>query len=244
MIRTKRFFSFTLLTALLVFASSAFSQRFLGAVAAGMNLTQVDGDEVYGFHKVGLNVGPSVIFPFGKKKQWSLTMELLYSQMGSYQKSEYSAIDTIKDSTYTGYYDGYRLYLNYIQIPLLLHFTDKRIISAGIGFSYGQLVGVSEYEDYNDARGFYRTQTSLSGPYSKADYQVIGDVKVRLWQKLWLNVRYSYSMASIRTRTFTNPLTLETWTRKQYNNVIGIRLIYVFNDLMPDKKKKKKTDDE
>lgn len=219
----------------------SFSQRFLGAVSLGMNLSQVDGDEEYGFKKVGLNVGPAVILPLGKNKKWSITMELLFSQIGSRQKSQYAAVDSIGDTT--GYYDGYRLNLNYLQIPLIVHFTDKRIISGGAGFCYGQLVGVSEYEDYNDMRGWVKTPTSLSGPYSKLDFQALADVKIRLFQKLWFNVRYSYSMVPIRTRVFENPLTHETWTRKQYNNVITLRLTYVFNDLMPDKKKKRSADE-
>jgi len=241
----RQIFSITIFSFIFLFSVQSFSQRFLGAISAGMNLSQVDGDEKYGFNKVGLNIGPSVIFPFGKNKQWSVTMELLFSQEGSWQKSTYPAQNIPVDSNYKGYYDGYRLSLNYIQVPLIFHYTDKRIMAGGIGFVYGQLVSVSEYEDHNDARGLFRTTTSLSGPYSKSDYQVLADVRVRLWQKLWLNVRYSYSMKLIRTREFTNPLDPnDQWTRKQYNNVISIRLVYIFNDLLPNKKKKKTDDNE
>lgn len=235
----------SVILAILIFCSAqSFSQRFLGAISAGMNLTQVDGDEVYGFKKVGLNIGPSVIFPFGKNKKWSVTMELLFSQQGSNQKSTYSATDSI--STDSLFYDGYRLNLNYIQVPIILHFTDKRIIAGGIGFSYSQLVGVSEYKDFNDPRGFVRqTETTLAGPYLRSDFEVLADVRLRIWQKLWLNVRYSYSMFPIRKNVvFENPLTRDQWTRNQYNNVISIRLVYIFNDLLPDKKKKKADDNE
>ena len=31
-----------------------FSQRFIGSVIAGGNMSQVDGDEVFGFKKIGL----------------------------------------------------------------------------------------------------------------------------------------------------------------------------------------------
>jgi hypothetical protein len=200
----------------------------------------VDGDEVYGFKKAGINIGPSIIIPFGKGKKWSVTMELLFSQLGSNQKSTYPASDTIKDSTMTGFYDGYRLSLTYVQIPVLVHFTDKRKIAGGIGFQYGQLVAVSEYEDYNDPRGFVRTQTNLQGPYSRSDWEVLADVRLRLYKGLWFNVRYSYSMVPIRTREFVNPIYhSDTWTRKQYNNVITLRLVYIFNDILPDKYKKK-----
>lgn len=214
------------------------AQRILGAINAGINLSQVDGDEKYGFKKVGLNVGPSVIIPFGKNKKWSVTMELLFSQLGSNQKSEYSG-DTIVDTAKGGYYDGYKLKLTYVQVPLLVHFTDKRIISAGAGFLYGQLVDVKEWEDYNDARGLFRTETNLQGPYTLSDLQAIADVRIRLWKRLWMNVRYSYSMLPIRTREFVNPYTHDTWTRKQYNNVITMRLVYIFNEEIPAKAKKK-----
>jgi hypothetical protein len=240
----RQLFSITFFSFIFLFSVQSFSQRFLGALAVGMNLTQVDGDEVYGFKKAGLNIGPSVILPLGKNKKWSVTMELLFSQQGSRQKSTYAAKDTIADSTYAGYYDGYRLSLNYLQVPVIVHFTDKRIIAGGIGFSYSRLVGVTEYEDYNDNRGFVRTATTLSGPYLKSDFQVLGDVRLRIWHKLWLNVRYSYSMFPIRTRDFYNPLTKDSWTRKQYNNVISIRLVYIFNDILPNKKKKRTDDSE
>jgi hypothetical protein len=232
-----RFSVLILLTLFLVLSEHSFSQRILGAVSAGVNLSQVDGDEVYGYKKVGFNGGPSVIIPFGKDKKWSITMELLFSQLGSRQRSVYSSIDTTRDST--RFYDGYRLSLNYVQIPVLVHFTDKRIIAGGIGFLYGQLVGATEYEDYNDNRGFVRTPTNFQGPYTKSDFQVLADVRVRIFKGSWFNARYSYSILPIRKREFVNPFFGNTWFRKQYNNVITLRLVYIFNDILPDKHKKK-----
>jgi hypothetical protein len=233
------------LTFLLLFtivaSLSASAQRIMGAVSAGMNLTQVDGDEKYGFHKVGFNGGPSVIIPFGKDRKWSVTMELLFSQLGSKARSEYAENDSIKDST--GYYDGYKLYLDYVQVPIIVHFTDKKVVAGGIGFQYGQLVGAKEYEDYNDSRGFYRTETNIKSPYTRSDFQILADVRIRLYKRLWLNGRYSYSIFPIRTREFTNPIYHDTWTRKQYNNVITFRLTYIFNEELPSKNKKGKKQD-
>ena len=238
--KIKSTFLFLLTTILLFISGHLVAQHFLGAVSAGMNLTQVDGDEVFGYKKAGFTGGPSIIFPFGKNKKWSVTMELLYSQLGSRQKPQLPASDTIKDSTRI--YDGYRLSLNYVQIPVLVHFTDKRIIAGGLGFQYGQLVGVTEYENWDDKRGFVRTSTTLSGPYSQVDLEALADVRVRIWQKFWLNVRYSYSILPIRTREFIGKYYGNTWTRKQYNNVITLRVVYIFNDILPDKYKKKKAD--
>ena len=219
---------------------NGYSQRILGAVSAGMNLSQVDGDEEYGFKKVGLNIGPSVIIPFGKNKKWSVTMEILFSQIGSRQSSQYTN-DTVVDTTKGGYYDGYKLNLTYVQVPVLVHFTDKNIIAGGVGFLYGQLVGAKEWEDYNDGRGYVRTGTSLSGPYTMGDLQAVVDIRLRLYQRLWFNFRYSYSVFPIRTRPFENPFYHNTWTRKQYNNVLTFRLTYIFNEEINKRKGKKTT---
>lgn len=223
----------------LILSERSFSQHILGAVSAGINLSQVDGDEVYGYKKIGFNGGPSVIIPFGKDKKWSVTLELLFSQLGSRQKSVYPISNTI-DSARAGFYDGYRLSLNYVQVPVIVHFTDKRFIAGGLGFQYGQLVGVTEYEDYNDNRGFARSTTTLQGPYTRADIQALADVRIRIYRGFWFNVRYSYSILPIRTREFVNPFFGDTWLRKQYNNVISLRLVYIFNDILPDKNKKSK----
>ena len=237
---SRRLLFIFIVSASLILTERTFSQHILGAVSAGVNLSQVDGDEVYGFKKVGFNGGPSVIIPFGKDKKWSVTIELLYSQLGSRQKSVYGASDTIRDSTRAGFYDGYRLSLNYVQVPVIVHFTDKRFIAGGLGFQYGQLVGVTEYEDYNDLRGFVRSKTTLQGPYTRSDLQALADVRIRVYRGFWFNVRYSYSILPIRTREFVNPFFGNTWLRQQYNNVITFRFTYIFNDILPDKNKKSK----
>jgi len=209
---------------LVIGTETLFSQRILGALSAGINLTQVDGDEVYGYNKVGFNGGPSIIIPFGNQGKWSVTMELLFSQSGSYRKTPSGFVDTIPDTLPGAYYYGYKLNLNYVQVPILVHFTDKKIIAGGVGLAYGQLVGVKEWENS------IRTPTNLQGPYAMADLQALADIRLRIWNRLWANVRYSYSVFPIRTREFTNIYGKETWNRKQYNNVITLRFTWIFND--------------
>jgi hypothetical protein len=206
-----------------------------------MNLSQVDGDEKYGFKKAGLNIGPSVIIPFGKDKKWSVTMELLFSQLGSRQKEQY-VNDSIADTTTSEYYDGYKLKLTYVQIPVMVHFKDKNIIAGGVGLLYGQLIDAQEWEDYNDLRGFFKTETNLRSPYTLSDLQAIVDIRLRLYQRLWFNFRYSYSILNLRTRDFVNPIYKTVETRKQYNNVITLRLTYIFNEVINKRKGKKTTE--
>ncbi|MFA4863775.1 MAG: hypothetical protein WC605_08400, partial [Bacteroidales bacterium] len=58
---------YLLIVSLLLALSSPLSaQRFKGAVMGGMNLSQVDGDEVYGYKRVGGHFGLAAILPIKK----------------------------------------------------------------------------------------------------------------------------------------------------------------------------------
>lgn len=210
--------------ALVFSGEKACSQSVLGALSVGINLTQVDGDEFFGYHKVGLNVGPMVILPFGPKKNWSVSMELLYSQKGSHHKGQ-------TDTT------TYWLKQDYAEIPVLFHFTDKKVISVGVGFSYGQLINFKEtYGGQPIDTSFFAQPTS---GMSNFDISVIGDLQVRLWDKLWAGVRYQYSVKSNRSVMVTDPNDPKNpFSREQYNNVISVRLTWIFNQEKRDKEKK------
>ncbi len=197
----------------------AVAQQFKGYGVTGFNLTQVDGDECFGYKKIGLNLGVGVVMPF--KKKWSVSLENAYTQKGAYQSPQYS--DSASGE--------YRLLLNYVEVPLMLHFEDKETMTFGAGFSWARLVDVKEYEHGNRV-----AETTLKGPYDRSDWNFIGDIRFRIYKQLKFNFRYSYSLNKIRTRTFTT--SQETWTRKQFNNVLTFRLIYMFNEKQPVKKKK------
>jgi len=211
----KAFYRIFLLLIFVFLLSEVNAQFIRGAIIGGLNVSQVDGDEVYGFKRLGLNIGAAAILPFNDK--WSISIENSYSQEGSYQAPQYP------NDSLTGEYD---LRLNYVKVPLMLHYNDKDRITFGLGASIGRLVGVEEYE-----HGKKVTTTTLSnGPYSSWDYSGIADLRFRLYQKLYMNIRYSYSLVSIRERDFYNKNGEFLRTRDQRNNVLSLRLIYIFND--------------
>jgi len=203
-------------------ATNVSAQIIKGEAIAGLNLTQVDGDEVFGFHKFGLNLGAGAMIPFGKKGRWDVTLETLYSQKGSSQRPQYNETD----STGVDLTGEYKLRLNYVEVPLLVMFTDKELISFGAGFSWGRLFGVKEWEHGR----LVESTTLRDGPYSKNDFSALADIRIRLLQALKINLRYQYSLTKIRTREFKNESTGDTWTRNQFNNVITLRMIYVINE--------------
>ena len=196
----------------------AIGQIIKGEALLGLNLSHVEGDEVSGFKKFGLNIGAGALIPF--KKKWDVSMEVTYNQKGARQAKQYSDSDSLGNVT-TG---AYKLRLNYVEVPILVHFTDKEFITIGAGFSWGRLVGVQEWEHGN----IVESTTLNSGTYNKNDFSYIIDARVRIKGPLKFGVRYQNSMVKIRTREFEN--SEGTWSRDQFNKVLTFRLIYIFNE--------------
>jgi hypothetical protein len=209
-----------LLVILLKSSMVADAQVIKGAVIGGFNLSQVDGDEVYGFKKFGANMGAAAIIPF--TDHWEVSIETIFSQKGSHQKPQ-------REDSLTG---EYLLKLNYLDIPVLVHYNDKDIVTFGLGLSYGRLTHVEEYE-----HGQLIETTTIEGPYSRSDINGIADIRFRIWQRLKFNVRYAYSLKKIRTREFTPPY-VDPWTRDQFNNFWSFRMIYVINEVQSERVRK------
>ncbi len=207
---------------ILTTTSVCVAQSIKGGLAVGFNISQVDGDEVYGYHKYGINVGPMAIVPIGKS--FSVSIETLYNQKGSFQSPRFN--DSLNGA--------YKLILNYVEVPVLFCYTDKEIIKFGTGFSWGRLVQFKEWEHENRV-----SWTNPYGPYKNNDVDVLLDIQLKLFTGLNFNFRYAYSVGKIRTREFHNVFG-NTWTRKQFNNLLSFRLVYIFKDTPTIKPKKDK----
>ena len=235
-------FALLLFFPLLLFAGAVNAQRFKGEVIAGFNISQVDGDEVYGYSKFGANTGLGVMLPFSFKKNgernWAVSMEMLWHQKGSYKRwyldstnsNSKNFCDTCPPETPCDPHVKYRLQMDYVSLPVMLHYTDPRTNwSFGVGLAYNRLFRINEIENG------VRTAASLSnGPYTLTDYDVLVDVRFRIYQRLKFNFRYEYSIVPIRTRRFYKPkighYDPEPWDRNQYHNILTFRLIYMFNE--------------
>lgn len=199
--------------------SNGYAQRIMGAVIGGVNASQVDGDEAYGYHKFGLNVGAAAIVPIGGN--WSVSLETLYNEKGSHQRARY--LDSLDGS--------YDLRLNYLDIPILLHYTDKDIVTFGAGISYGRLFNV-----YEQRNRIHQSHVTLnSGIYKPSDLNLIFDVRFRLVKRLHFDTRYAYSMSKIATRLVEDSKTGNPNIRYQYNGMFTFRLIYIFNEKLSER---------
>lgn len=105
---------------------AGFSQRFIGGITGGMNISQIDGDDLAGYNKVGLIGGGYVSTILSDR--WQLSLELLYSQQGSRQSSS------------DGFYGTFdKIQLNFVEVPVLINFKEWKFHVQG-GLSYLRLI--------------------------------------------------------------------------------------------------------
>ena len=206
-----------LIIILLFLSGLAMGQRFKGAAIMGFNMCKVAGDEVNGFwqfYRFGMNFGAAAIIPF--QKAWDVTLEVGYSQKGAYWGNG------VQDDNYPW---SYNLKLNYVEVPVLVHYNDRDIITAGLGFAWGRLVSSTEIEDDGNRPSYQDTI-----PFNLNDFSIMGDLLFRVYKRLHLNIRVTHSLVPIRERQFENPYTGSTWDNKQYNFLISVRFVYIFNE--------------
>ncbi len=221
----KKKFKFTLIVLLMTLVNTnGYSQIFKGEIIGGFNKSQVDGDEAYKFKKWGFTGGVGVVAPL--YKNWSLSLETLYSQKGSKQRPRFN--DSLDGS--------YKLFLNYAEVPFMIQYTDRDNVSAGVGVSWNRLVFAEEFRN-----GYKVDSVSLlSKVFDRDDWIAFGDIRIRVYKNLLLNARYEYSLKKIATRTVIDSQTGKPNERDFYNNLWSFRLIYMINEKRSDKSVRKK----
>jgi hypothetical protein len=192
----------------------ASAQAFKAEIIGGFNKSQVDGDETAGFKKYGLNTGLGVVLPV--YKNWSLSLETLYNQKGSRLRKQFN--DSLDGS--------YKLVMNYAEVPFMIQYTDRDFMTFSAGVSWGRLVHVEEWKNG------YRVDsvTLLNGPFSRDNFDAFGDVRFRIYQNFKINLRYSYSLKKLATRTVRDSMSGVMNERDFYHNLWSLRLIYVLNE--------------
>ncbi len=190
------------------------AQSIKAVIGAGTNLAQVDGDQVYGFHKIGLNVGAQAMIPL--PSNFFVTFEINYNEKGAFQRAHAPAPNTKE----------YHLRLKYAEIPVMIQYNEKDFITAGLGLSYARLLDAFEEENSGNNAPYLDTVA-----FNNNDYLAFFDLQFKVYKKFYMNIRYSYSLKTIRKRIFEIPSSPgSTSTRFQYNNTLMLRLNYRINE--------------
>jgi len=198
------------------FLSQQEDKRFFGGLTMGLNVSQVDGDGFAGFHSAGLSAGGVVYWFFARNIAGS--MSFLYSQKGSYGVRE-------SYSPYAGaYYAKYKMRLNYVAVPVVLHYLFGEKYMLGAGASFNALL--SARESMLDM-GAYVPFNPDDYPFDSYTFDVIGSISMVVWKRFIAEATYQYGVTPLRAGQVPH-FVPGMGDRDQYNNMLSFRLIYLF----------------
>ena len=197
-------------------------QLFRAYPSFGATVSQMRGDELRGYDKGGFTAGVGAMMALDRDGAWNASIEADFTQRGAQNKS----------------HNPYRLEgltMNYVDIPLSVHFTDPYGgITLGLGLVYSRLVQQPHGTLYYTPDSFIPDTSDMS--FLKNDFSALFDVRFPIWRGLTLNFRLQLSLLPIKKNWgFTEyPPTAPTkplhWTNNCYNNSISLRLLYLFGD--------------
>lgn len=211
---------------LLLLPLTASAQRIHAFVTSGVTLSQIEGDELKGFRRMGFNGGVGALTALTENYRWGMSVEVLFSQRGVYNNS----------------HDLQNLYninlmLNYVDIPVLLHFQDPYGgMLFGAGLSYGRLVSRPEANQWNINSAYFIPDTTDMS-FILRDLMAVADMRFTIWRGLQFNVRWQYSVLPVKrdwsfyfyngTNADGSPRYIKK-TNNCYNHSLTFRLIWQF----------------
>lgn len=189
-------------------------------LSAGATFSQIEGDMLKGYKKLGFGAGIGAITPISTTGRWHLSIEMGYAERGVRERSR----DILTQYRIKG------MTMGYIDIPLMIHFTDPYGgVMVGAGLCYGVLVrkphGTIQYSPT-----YVVPDTSNMG-FERNDIAATLGLRFPIWkQHLWLHMRWQYSLMPVkRDWIFREYRTTDDYTEYHndcYNNSITLRLIW------------------
>jgi len=187
------------------------AQAFHGGVLAGFTATQVDGDTYGGYNKGGFQGG--VFVNARLSDLFNAQLEIKYTGKGA--KKPVTSSDP----------EVYNLTLHYIDVPVSVNVRVKQIGSAELGLVPAYLFSANG----EDSGGTLPSDYLVT--FNKFDLSFMMGINIRLIEKLKLNLRYTYSLLSIRPEKYENGY--YTWFGNlfgpktgQYNNCLMAGLYF------------------
>lgn len=152
-------------------------------------------------------------------------MEILFVQKGSRAHKEQMTPGKDPIAGAPIRINKYNIDLNYAEVPIMINYFDKRKSNFGVGFSYSHLISSNEKLITTPAPS-RDTDPTVGYGFKKSDLNLLAGVNLKLVGGLFLNVRFQYSLLSIRDADdkYSNYI-----RKNQANNLYVLRLMYLFN---------------
>lgn len=180
--------------------NKTYTQEFNGGLIAGLSTSQVSGDMLGGFNKLGFLIGG-----FTKRKinnKLNLQFEITYIEKGS--RNPNINKDNIQEIS-----------LSYVEIPFGISIKQKNNIDIETGILSGVIIS-SKVNDYYGLR-------DIENDFKKYDFGIFAGINYYLKDNIILNTRISNSVLPIRPHASN-----ATWglNKGQYNTVLSISIYY------------------
>ena len=211
-----------------------YSSLFKAGATAGVNLSQIDGDEQFGYKKKGFNFGlrGAVIL----RKDIDISTELLYSRRGA----EPSSTEKSKNKRLAF------LTLHYAEVPILFnYFYDKSELghyrwNFYVGMSYGRLLKSETLilKSYSLTDSVQQNLVNTIG-YNSSDFSLIFGIKRYFNSRIGLSLRHTLSMNFVYKNPEPVLVTRGQQPRKDYTSFRSYFVsLNVFYDFITPKIKK------
>ena len=194
----------------LLFSMISFSQDFNGGVFGGLSTSQVSGDNLSGFNKIGPRLGLYINRPIN---WYGIQLELQYLVKGSKKNNS----DVIQN-TNLNYVYNYNFHLNYVGVPVLLYSNIRKNIKLELGTSFNFLIKQKEEID------FYIDETRKAKSFETS---ILIGFTYQKNEKISFNTRLSNSITPIRPHTSGETHQLN---RGQYNTVLCFSIYYLLKN--------------
>jgi hypothetical protein len=199
-------------------------QHFRAGIAAGVNLSQMEGDAQQGYHKIGVSIGAKGAYCF--KPNFDVSAELLYNSRGS------QANPFVAKSDFTDKSIHLKAELNYADVLLAANFhfmpnnnnTFYRQ-SLQIGIAYGRLLS----SNITTFRGNYPDVALENDIQNKLKNDDIGFVVGYSWfltARLGICAKHTFSLRNIYYNPTEGALSREYVNFIPYN--LSVQLVYNF----------------
>lgn len=189
-----------LLFFLTFYMSHVSSQNFKGGIVTGLNTSQVSGDLLSGFNKIGLIAGGYIKLELPKKNY--IQFEIIYTEKGS--KNPEISYNNIAEIS-----------LSYLDVPLSINFEKNNYISIQLGITPSVLT----HSATNDFYG----KISIEQEFQKFDLSIFGGINYKLTPKIILNTKISNSVIAIRPHASN---VTQGINKGQYNTMLSFSFYY------------------
>jgi len=176
---------------------------------AGINGSQIDGDNYAGYNQIGLDAGVGLLIRFHKYFAFSTSID--YSMKGARQQ--------LVESSNPQSLSKYQVQWDYIEIPIMMNVVDKDIVMFGLGLQPGLMVRYKQFtEDDQNV-----TANPPEGQPHVFDLEGVAALHFLIIKKITLGAKFSYSLMKLRGPSNTNRL------NGQYNNVLTFDIGYILS---------------